>query len=90
MWLFPVLILGTTIVLAIPLGYYLARVFDGACPRWLRFFETRVDTGPQNWKQYALVSKTEAPLGVVGEVEGINVLEMNLAGRERMRQLTKR
>src|SRR5262245_1602763 len=34
----------------------MARIFDGhyRAPAWLRWFEQRVDTGPQNWKQYAL------------------------------------
>ena len=55
-WLLPFLIVGTTIVLAIPLGLYLARILDGRYrpPGWLRWIEQRVDTGPQNWKQYAL------------------------------------
>src|SRR5437588_3658065 len=56
MWLLPLLIVGTSVVLSIPVGLYLARVNDGRyrAPRWLRWFEARVDTGPQNWKQYVL------------------------------------
>src|SRR5262245_37260254 len=56
MWTLPLLIVGTSVALSIPVGLYLARVMDGryAAPRWLRWLESRVDTGPQNWKQYAL------------------------------------
>jgi K+-transporting ATPase ATPase A chain len=56
MWLLPVLILGTTFVLAVPLGLFMARVFEGRLrlPAWLGRLEKRIDTGPQNWKQYAL------------------------------------
>jgi K+-transporting ATPase ATPase A chain len=54
-WLLPVLIIGTTVVLSIPFGRYLAWVMDGRyrAPRWLRWLEGRLDTGPQSWKQYA-------------------------------------
>ncbi len=54
MWLLPTLIVATTIVLAVPIGLYMVRIFDGRyrAPGWLRWFERRVDTGPQNWKQY--------------------------------------
>jgi K+-transporting ATPase ATPase A chain len=54
MWTLPVLIVGTTILLAIPLGMYMARTFDGPGPRWLHWLEARLDTGPQKWKQYAI------------------------------------
>src|SRR5215813_8875920 len=56
MWTLPILILAVTFVLAVPIGLYMARIFDGRydAPGWLRWFEQRVDTGPQNWKQYAL------------------------------------
>src|SRR5262249_27948110 len=55
-WLLPLLIVGTTVALSIPVGRYLAWVIDGRyhAPRWLRWFEQRLDTGPQNWKQYAV------------------------------------
>jgi K+-transporting ATPase ATPase A chain len=55
-WLLPCLIVGTTVVLSIPVGRYLAWLMDGQyrAPAWLRWFEQRLDTGPQNWKQYAI------------------------------------
>jgi K+-transporting ATPase ATPase A chain len=55
-WFLPVLIVGTTVVPSIPVGRYLAWIIDGGFkpPRWLGWFEQRLDTGPQNWKQYAL------------------------------------
>src|SRR5437868_14034266 len=54
-WFLPVLIVGTTVALSIPVGRYLAWVIDGGFkpPRWLAWCERRLDTGPQNWKQYA-------------------------------------
>jgi K+-transporting ATPase ATPase A chain len=55
-WLLPVLIVGATVLLSVPVGYYLARVADGRyrVPGWLRLVERRLDTGPQNWRQYAV------------------------------------
>jgi K+-transporting ATPase ATPase A chain len=55
-WLLPVLIVATAVVLSIPVGRYLAWIMDGRYqpPRWLRWFEERLNTGPQNWKQYVL------------------------------------
>jgi K+-transporting ATPase ATPase A chain len=55
-WSLPVYITATTIVLSIPLGFYLAWIMDGRyrAPRWLRWLESRVDTGGQNWKQYTV------------------------------------
>jgi K+-transporting ATPase ATPase A chain len=56
MWLLPLLIVATTVALSIPVGRYLAWIMDGRYrpPRWLRWLEQRLDTGPQSWKQYAL------------------------------------
>jgi K+-transporting ATPase ATPase A chain len=55
-WILPLLIVGTTIPLSIPVGYYLAWIMDGRyrAPRWLLWLESRLDTGAQNWKQYTL------------------------------------
>jgi potassium-transporting ATPase potassium-binding subunit len=56
MWLLPALLLITAIVLSIPLSAYFAWLMDGKyhAPRFLRWFEELVDTGPQDWKQYVL------------------------------------
>jgi K+-transporting ATPase ATPase A chain len=56
MWLLPALLLITSIVLSIPLSAYFAWLMDGKyhAPRFLRWFEELVDTGPQDWKQYVL------------------------------------
>jgi K+-transporting ATPase ATPase A chain len=56
MWLLPVLIVGASVLLSIPVGYYLAWINNGRyqAPRWLRWLEGLVDTGPQNWKQYVV------------------------------------
>jgi K+-transporting ATPase ATPase A chain len=56
MWILPLLIFLATVVLAIPLGIYMAGIFDDRyrAPGWLRWVEGKVNTGPQNWKQYAV------------------------------------
>src|ERR1700728_518901 len=56
MWLLPALLLIAAIVLSIPLSAYFAWLMDGKYhgPRFLRWFEELVDTGPQDWKQYVL------------------------------------
>ena len=56
MWTLPLLIVVPTVLLSIPVGLYLAWIMDGRyrAPRWLRWFEGRLDTGPQNWKQYTV------------------------------------
>jgi len=56
LWLLPLLIVGVSVVLSIPVGLYLAWIADGRyhAPGWLRWFEQRLDTGAQNWKQYVL------------------------------------
>jgi K+-transporting ATPase ATPase A chain len=55
-WFLPFLILAVTTALAVPFSRYLAWIMDGRyrAPRFLRWIEARVDTGPQNWKQYAV------------------------------------
>ena len=54
MWFLPLFIIGLTVALSIPLGRYLAVVMDGKyAPRpWMSWFERKLDTGPQSWKQY--------------------------------------
>ncbi len=55
MWLLPLLVVGVSLALAVPVGRYLAWVGDGRYhpPGWLRWFEQRLDTGKQMWPQYA-------------------------------------
>jgi K+-transporting ATPase ATPase A chain len=54
MWFLPFAILVTAAVLSIPLSRYLAWIMEGEyhTPRFLRWFEQRLDSGEQNWKQY--------------------------------------
>ena len=56
MWLLPISIIVFTIILAIPLSRYMARIMNGhyKAPRLFQWFEKRVDSGPQNWKQYTV------------------------------------
>ncbi len=50
MWFLPLLIVGLSVLLSIPLGRYMARVLDRDGPR--NAFERLIDTGPQTWKRY--------------------------------------
>jgi K+-transporting ATPase ATPase A chain len=52
-WLLPLLLVVGTVALAVPLGYYMTAVLDGRV-RLLRWLEGRIDTGTQDWKQYAV------------------------------------
>ena len=56
MWLLPISIIVFTIVLAVPVSRYMARIMDGNYnpPGFLGRFEKRLDSGPQNWKQYTV------------------------------------
>jgi potassium-transporting ATPase potassium-binding subunit len=56
MWTLPILLLAVTILLSIPLSRYFAWILDGRykAPRLLAWFEARVDSGQQNWKQYVV------------------------------------
>src|SRR5437588_1114464 len=56
MWTLPLLIVLTGVALSVPVGYYLAWIMDGRyrAPAVLRWFEGRLDTGPQDWKQYTV------------------------------------
>ena len=56
MWLLPISIIVFTIVIAIPLSSYMAKVMDGEyrAPRFLQWFEKRMDSGPMDWKQYTV------------------------------------
>jgi K+-transporting ATPase ATPase A chain len=56
MWLLPILLVGTTIVLSIPMGRFLAKIMDGRYAPWrpFRWVEKRLNFGEQNWKQYVV------------------------------------
>jgi potassium-transporting ATPase potassium-binding subunit len=56
MWTLPILLLAVTVLLSIPLSKYFSSVMEGRFfgLRWLRWFEARLDTGEQNWKQYTV------------------------------------
>jgi K+-transporting ATPase ATPase A chain len=56
MWLLPTSIIVFTILIAIPVSRYMAKIMDGkyTAPRPLAGFEKRLDSGPQNWKQYTV------------------------------------
>jgi potassium-transporting ATPase potassium-binding subunit len=54
MWTLPILLLAVTILISIPLSRYFAWIMDGRyrAPRFLAWFEKRLDSGQQTWKQY--------------------------------------
>jgi potassium-transporting ATPase potassium-binding subunit len=56
MWLLPITVIVLPIILAIPLSTFMARIMDGQYRPWPVFgwFEKRLDSGPQNWKQYTV------------------------------------
>jgi K+-transporting ATPase ATPase A chain len=60
MWLLPLLIVAGSLALAVPVGRYMAWICDGHYQpsRWLRWFEERLDTGKQTWKQYVIALLT--------------------------------
>jgi K+-transporting ATPase ATPase A chain len=53
-WFLPVMLLVTAVVISIPLSKYLVWIMEGRYqpPRILRWFEQRLNSGPQDWKQY--------------------------------------
>jgi len=55
-WLLPASMLIATAVLAVPLSRYLAWIMNGEYhpPRIFAWFEARLDTGNQDWKQYTV------------------------------------
>src|SRR5262245_56467103 len=54
MWLLPISLLVTMVVLSIPVSRYAAWIMEGEyrAPRFLRWFEERLDSGPMSSKQY--------------------------------------
>src|SRR5215510_5561686 len=56
MWLLPISLLVAMILLSIPVSRYAAWIMEGEyrAPRFLRWFEQRLDSGPQDWKQYTV------------------------------------
>jgi K+-transporting ATPase ATPase A chain len=54
MWFLPISILIATTILAVPLSRYLAWIMNGRyhAPAILRWFESKLNSGAQNWKQY--------------------------------------
>jgi potassium-transporting ATPase potassium-binding subunit len=54
MWLFPISVIAVPAILSIPLSLYLTWIMDGHYrpPRFLKWFEDHVNSGPMNWKQY--------------------------------------
>src|ERR1700679_1944195 len=56
MWFIPISLLVITTLLAIPLSRYAAWIMNGKyrAPKVLHWFEAKLDSGPQNWIQYAL------------------------------------
>jgi len=53
-WLLPFSLLATATLIAFPLSRYMAWIMDGKYRPWavLGWVEKRLDSGPQNWKQY--------------------------------------
>ncbi|MHB8384000.1 MAG: potassium-transporting ATPase subunit KdpA [Candidatus Binataceae bacterium] len=56
MWLLPISIIVFTILVAVPLSVYMAKIMEGhyAPPRFFLWFEKWLDNGAQNWKQYTV------------------------------------
>src|SRR5271155_5258479 len=54
MWLLPIILIVVPIIVAIPVSGFMARIMDGEYKAWRVFewFEKRLDSGHQNWKQY--------------------------------------
>jgi K+-transporting ATPase ATPase A chain len=56
MWLLPILMLATMVALSIPLSRYAAWIMEGQYRPLpvFRWFEKRLDSGPQTWQQYTV------------------------------------
>ncbi len=55
-WILPLLLIVVAAALSVPLAWYIAWIMDGKykAPRWLHWIESRLNTGPQNWKVYTV------------------------------------
>jgi K+-transporting ATPase ATPase A chain len=55
-WFLPFALLAAATVIAFPLSRYIAWIMDGKYRPWpfFRWFEERINSGPQDWKQYAV------------------------------------
>jgi potassium-transporting ATPase potassium-binding subunit len=56
MWSLPISLLLITTILAFPLSRYAAWIMNGQyrAPKVLQWFEAKLNSGAQNWKQYAV------------------------------------
>ena len=54
-WLLPITLLVSATIIAFPLSHYLTWIMDGHYQPLpvFKWFEKRLNSGPQNWKQYA-------------------------------------
>ncbi len=55
-WLLPIALLVAATLIAFPLSRYMAWIMEGKYRPWRTFqwIEKRLDSGPQNWKQYTV------------------------------------
>jgi K+-transporting ATPase ATPase A chain len=68
-WFLPFLLLATATLLAFPLSRYMAWIMEGNYrpPRIFAWFEKRLDSGHQNWKQYLVALLVfNTALGIFG------------------------
>src|ERR1700722_11975964 len=54
LWFLPTALIVTAVAISIPLSKYLVWIMEGRYkpPRFLAWFEQRLNSGPQDWKQY--------------------------------------
>jgi hypothetical protein len=66
-WFLPTAIIVFTILIAIPLSAYMARIMNGAYrpPRLLRWIERQFDAGRMNWKQDTIAHRGGSASGSV-------------------------
>ncbi len=56
MWFLPITVIVLPVILSIPASGFMARIMDGHYRPWpiFEWFEKRLDSGHQNWKQYTV------------------------------------